>query len=251
DALSASEKVKRIEANPPVEQRGDIIVIGKIDDPELRKNVSISYEITVPADSKLRTQSGSGDIDVAGVNGTLRASTGSGNVNAKQIGNEVRVNTGSGDVRLDAVKGRVYATAGSGNVQAYAVSGGFYGQTGSGDITFEQNTSGDVTVKTGSGNIRAKYVKGGLDAHTGSGDIEVDGEAKGDWNVSAGSGNISLRLPQNSAFTVDARSSSGQVSVNHPVTIQGTVKRNRLQGKVGAGGVLLSLESGSGNIRID
>jgi hypothetical protein len=33
--------------------------------------------------------------------------------------------------------------------------------------------------------------------------------------------------------------------------VQGEIKRNRLQGKVGTGGVLLSLESGSGDIRVD
>src|SRR5437660_11980256 len=33
--LSAEERVKRLEANPPVQQNGNTIVIGKIDDDEL------------------------------------------------------------------------------------------------------------------------------------------------------------------------------------------------------------------------
>src|SRR5947209_5347935 len=58
--LSAEERVKRIETNPPVTQSGNMIVIGRISDPELRRNLSISYDVTVPAASHLRTESGSG-----------------------------------------------------------------------------------------------------------------------------------------------------------------------------------------------
>lgn len=250
DGISAAEKVKRIESNPPVEQNGNLITIGKITDRELRNNVSITYDITLPATSKLRAQTGSGDVDVIGVNGTVKLNTGSGNITARQLGDETRVSTGSGDIKLNSVKGRVYASAGSGNVQACGVAGGFYGQTGSGDITYEQTAPGTATAKTGSGNIVLRNVKGGLEAHTGSGDIEADGDVKADWQAESGSGNISLQLPKGSAFTLDARSSSGTVTVDHPVTIQGAVKRNRVQGKVGAGGMLVSLESGSGDIRI-
>ncbi len=250
ESISAAEKVKRLESNPPVEQNGNIITVGKIADRELRNNVSITYDITVPAASKVRAQTGSGDAFITGVNGTVKLSTGSGNVTAKDIGDEARVSTGSGDIRLDGVKGRVYASAGSGNVQAYGVAGGFFGETGSGDITYEQTSPGSVTAKTGSGNIKLRNVKGGVEAHTGSGDIDADGDVKADWQAHSGSGNISLRLPKDAAFDLDARSSSGSISVGHPVTSQGVVKRNRIQGKVGAGGVLVSLESGSGDIRI-
>lgn len=250
ESMSAEEKVKRIENNPPVVQNGNVITIGKIEERELRNNVSISYDITLPGASKVRAQTGSGDQFITGVTGTVRLSTGSGNVTAKQIGDETRVSTGSGDIKLESIRGRVYASAGSGNVQAYGVAGGFYGETGSGDITYEQTTSGDVTAKTGSGNIKLRNVHGGLEAHTGSGDITADGDVKADWQAHSGSGNISLRLPKDAAFDIDARSSSGSVTVDHPVTMQGAIKRNRVQGKVGAGGRLVSLESGSGDIHI-
>ena len=50
--INADEKVKRIVANPPVEQTGNVIRIGRIEDSELRNNVSISYEITSPAETR-------------------------------------------------------------------------------------------------------------------------------------------------------------------------------------------------------
>jgi len=39
--LSAEEKVRRIEANPPIEQTGSLIRIGRIEDHDLKQNVAI------------------------------------------------------------------------------------------------------------------------------------------------------------------------------------------------------------------
>ncbi|MEO5936395.1 MAG: DUF4097 family beta strand repeat-containing protein [Terriglobales bacterium] len=248
--ISAAEKVKRIESDPPVEQNGNVITVGKFADRELRNNVSITYDISLPANAKVRAQTGSGDTFVTGINGYVKMGTGSGNVTASQLGNEARVSTGSGDVRLDGVKGRVHASTGSGNIQAYGIAGGFVGETGSGDITYEQTAPGSATARTGSGNIRLRNVSGGLEAHTGSGNIDADGDVKVGWQATSGSGDINLRLPRNAAFDLDARSNSGSITVAHPVATQGAVKKNRVLGKVGAGGALVSLESGSGSIRI-
>ena len=248
---SAQEKIKRIEQNPPVVQSGNLITIGRINESDLRSNVSISYDVTLPANSRLRTESGSGDVTVDGVNGPVKMNSGSGNATARNLGDELRVGTGSGDIHIDHVKGPVRVNAGSGTVDATGVGGAFYAETGSGDITLHQEASGTVMARTGSGNVRLHNLKGGLEAHTGSGDVEADGEARNDWNVQTGSGSIDLKLPAKAAFTVDARSSSGSIEVNHPITVQGVQKRNQLQGKVGEGGPLLHLQSGSGEIRVD
>jgi DUF4097 and DUF4098 domain-containing protein YvlB len=94
-------------------------------------------------------------------------------------------------------------------------------------------------------------VKGSLRAETGSGDIEAEGEIAHDWRLGAGSGNIHLKLPSQASFDLDARTSSGSLKVNHPVTMQGTMSRNHIQGKVGNGGVLLEVHTGSGDIYVD
>lgn len=249
--LSAEEKVKRIEAHPPIEQNGNAIRIGHLEDRDLRQNVSISYEITVPIETKAHAQTGSGDQVIQDIRGPLRAQTGSGNIRVTKIGDETRVSTGSGDVHIETVKGRVYANTGSGTIRAHRVSGGFSAETGSGDVTLEQDAPGDVVAKTGSGRVKLQNVHGGVEARTGSGEVEINGEPTSTWEIHSGSGSIHLRLLSQAGFDIDARSSSGSVTVNRPVTVQGTMKRNRVQGKVGAGGVLLSLETGSGDIRLD
>lgn len=68
---NAEERVKQLENNPPIQQSGNDIRIGHIDDPELKHNISISYEVTVPASTQLRTSSGSGSQTVTDVAGQL------------------------------------------------------------------------------------------------------------------------------------------------------------------------------------
>jgi len=248
--LSAEERVKRLEQNPPIEQNGNSIRIGHIQDEALR-NVSISYDLTVPKDTSVQSRTGSGDEHVSDVNGPVRASTGSGNVTIAGIGAEVRANAGSGNLEIKNVQGRTYAETGSGNTIATGIAGGFDARSGSGDITFEQTASGSVHAETGSGNIHLRNVSGGVEAGAGSGDVEVQGKMSSDWRIHTGSGEVKVKLPSDAKFNINARSSSGNVEVNHPVTMQGVLKKNHIEGTVNGGGILLQVSTGSGTIRVD
>lgn len=249
--MSAEEKVRKIQQNPPIVQNGNTIDIGRISDEELRRNVSIDYEVTVPPDTQLEAESGSGDQVITGLERAVEAGTGSGNIHLTRIGERARTHAGSGDITLEEVRGDVEARTGSGNVIAKSISGGLDAQTGSGDVTLEQVAKGDVSARTGSGNVKLQGVQGGLKAHTGSGDVYAEGEPIGGWEIETGSGNVRVSVPSTASFDLDARSSSGEVTVNRPITIQGTMKRNRIEGKAGNGGMLLTLRTGSGDIVIN
>ncbi len=248
----AEEKVRRLEANPPIEQNGNVIRIGRIEDRQLSRNVSISYELVVPVETRLHSQTGSGNQTIEGVRGPVNAGTGSGSLRISNIGDELRASTGSGDIRLDSVKGSVHASTGSGSIRAIGIAGGFVASTGSGDVKLEQTTDGDGKVETGSGSVELTGVRGSLRVRTGSGDITAAGEPKSEWNLHTGSGGVTVHLPPQAAFDLDAETSSGHISTEHPITIQGTVgRRGELRGKVRGGGFRLEVRTGSGNIRIE
>jgi DUF4097 and DUF4098 domain-containing protein YvlB len=248
---NAAEKVKKLENNPPIQQSGNDIRIGHIDDPELKHNISISYEITVPESTQLRSSSGSGTQTVSDVAGPVEANTGSGSLKFSNIGAGVRAHTGSGSVNADGVHGSLYARTGSGSINATNVAGGFDGQTGSGHLTLEQSAPGSVHAETGSGGLELRNVKGSLQAQAGSGDVRVEGEATGEWMVRTGSGSVQLRLPSNASFDLDAHTGSGSINLSHPVAVQGSIGRKEVKGKVGGGGVPVEVQTGSGSIRIE
>lgn len=229
----AEEVLKQIESNPPIEQTGNEIRIGHIENPDYRRDVSISYEITVPPDTKVRSHTGSGRQTITGIAGPVDA------------------NTGSGRIQINDINSNVSANTGSGSIVAEGIGGGFRGTTGSGSVRLRQTAAGNVEVSTGSGRVELSGVKGELRARTGSGRISVDGEPAGRWDLQASSGSVLVRLPAQAAFNLDARSGSGGVTVDHPVTVQGRIRRNELVGTVRGGGFPLDVRTGSGSIRIE
>ena len=247
----AERNVRYLESNPPIEQSGNYVKIGHTEDRELMRNVSISYDLVVPAETRLRSNTGSGSQSIAGLRGPVKAGTGSGNLRIDDIGDELEAHTGSGNIEIRSVKGRLHAQTGSGPIRATDIAGGFVATTGSGDVRLEQSSPGDGKVDTGSGTVEIHGLRGGLRVETGSGGISVEGDPTGDWSLHTGSGGVVARVPSEAAFDVDAHTSSGHISTTHSITIQGTVGRGELRGKVGQGGVRLELRTGSGNIQIE
>jgi DUF4097 and DUF4098 domain-containing protein YvlB len=248
--LGAAEKIKALESNPPVEQSGQIIRIGRIDNPELRKSVSISYELVVPFETRLRSKTGSGNESIDGIRGPVEASTGSGNISITNVSDTITAKTGSGRIDLDSAKGAVRANTGSGSINAKRIAGGFVGGTGSGEVALEQTAPGEVDIQTGSGSVDVGGVQGLLRVRTGSGRITAAGQPSGAWNLHASSGSITISLPSQSAFDLHARTGSGRITIDHPFTVQGVVSSKELQGKVRGGGSMLEASTGSGDIRI-
>jgi DUF4097 and DUF4098 domain-containing protein YvlB len=246
----ADSIVRQLQTNPPFEQTGNTIRIRNIDD-QLKRRVSISYEITTPAETVADTSTGSGNINIDGVRGPVEANTGSGNIGIANVSDTTRTNTGSGNIELSSIGASSRAGTGSGNIVARGVSGDFAGRTGSGNVIIDQASGGNVEMNSGSGNLEARGVHGSLNASTGSGGVTAEGEMTSDWKLRTSSGSIQVRLPSEAAFTIEARSSSGSIEVNHPMTVQGRIGRREVHGTVRGGGALLAVSTSSGSIRID
>ena len=244
------EKVRYLESHPPIEQTGNIIKIGRIQEREYSQNVSISYDLEVPAETRLDSRTGSGNQSIDGIQGPVDATTGSGNVNASNIANQVRAKTGSGNIELNSVSSSAQAGTGSGGIRASRIGGAFRGDTGSGNILLNLTAPGDVELRTGSGDLEASGVRGALHASSGSGSITAAGEPSGEWKINLSSGNITLRFAPNAAFELAARTSSGRIDLGQPVTVSGRISPKEIHGKIRGGGPLVDVHTSSGNITI-
>lgn len=229
---NAAELAKRVVDNPPITQTGDAVKIGRITDEDVNRAVSISYDITVPAATRVAARSGSGNVDVSGVNNSVTANSGSGNIDISNVGGDLDARTGSGNVLVRGASKAASLSSGSGNIEAAL------------------NGQGDVKANTGSGNIKLTGVVGLLSASTGSGSIGVQGKPTGDWRLSAASGNVDVAVPSEQGFTLDASTSSGSLDITAPLTVQGRIDRRRIQGTVRGGGPTLRLSTASGDIAV-
>ena len=227
------DDVHAIEQNPPIKQSGNSVHIDYVD----IRNISVDYEITVPADTTVRAHSGSGDQILEGTRGNAD------------------VQTGSGDVKLANLTGEIHLQTGSGDVRAHSIAGAVHGGTGSGNIEIEETAQGNVDLHTGSGNITTRGLQGGFRGETGSGDVTAEGTQTGSWEIHTGSGNVHVHLPGNAAFDADISTSSGTVDVGAPVemTVQGRIgdSHKSIHGKVRGGGPVLRVRTGSGDIHIE
>jgi hypothetical protein len=211
---SPESRIQEIVNNPPIVQSGNDITIGEHHNGDLFRNISIDYDITLPKNSVLSANSGSGDVDIQDVGSSLKAHSGSGNVRARGIPGPATLGTGSGD------------------------------------IEFQQTAPGDVKAETGSGNITLRGVSGALKSSTGSGNIEVEGQPSSDWRLSTGSGNIHLAVGSGARFNLDADTGSGNINVQQPITMQGSLNHHHVTGSINGGGPTIRANTGSGDIQI-
>lgn len=230
--FGSDSAVHKAESNPPIQQSGNSIRLGYDLPDDVKRHVSISYEITVPPDTAVQAHSGSGNIEASGVRSQVEAQTGSGDIRMRDIGSKTRVQTGSG------------------NIRAETVAAPFWAQTGSGDIEADLTGSGDVDVHTGSGTIQVRGVKGGLRARTGSGNLETDGSVAGPWNLHSGSGNVRVAIGSGGGFNLDVHTGSGSIHSDLPITVMGSFGRHELKGTVKGGGPDVSVETGSGDVEV-
>jgi hypothetical protein len=247
---SAQERVRRIEANPPVEQSGNRVRIGRIDDEELRNHVSIGYTLVVPAETTLVSQTGSGSHLIEGLRGAISASAGSGSIRIREAGTDVRASTGSGSIHAETVAGSFVASSGSGSIEGVNVKGSVNVRSGSGSIDVSQAGGGPVEASSSSGSINLTGLRGGLRASTSSGTLRVQGEQTSEWRLSSSSGSVTVELAGSPAFALDAHSNSGRIDTQYPVTVGGMIGRRELRGSVNGGGPLLHVRTSSGGIRI-
>ncbi len=132
--------------------------------------------------------------------------------------------------------------------------------------------SGQARIDTGDGHISVQDFKGGLRAHTGDGHMTIDGVftdldlRTGDghvdlgvrpgskigngWLIHTSDGGVNAKLPQDLAAELYAHTGDGHITLDMPVTINGSIENTRIRGKLNGGGPLLEITTGDGSIRI-
>ncbi len=63
----ADGAIRSVESNPPIAQSGNSIRVGFNLPEDAKRHVSIAYEVTVPPDTTLQVNTGSGEISVEGI----------------------------------------------------------------------------------------------------------------------------------------------------------------------------------------
>src|ERR1700747_1883563 len=110
-----AKNVEEVAANPPLEQSGSTIRIGK--NSSWLKNVSIDYRVEVPHDTEIDSGVASGGITIDNVKGPVKASSASGYVHVYRVERDAQLNAASGSIDVSGIGGTLRVSSASGDTR--------------------------------------------------------------------------------------------------------------------------------------
>jgi hypothetical protein len=112
---------------------------------------------------------------------------------------------------------------------------------------------GPATVSSSFGPVVVRDVDGRVDIRNRSGSVEAWPTARRgnchDVALNTSFSGMEVHLPD-AGYSVDARTTFGQIRADVPITATGSIGGNVVAGRIGPGGCLLRLVNTSGDIRI-
>ena len=246
---------------PVFEQDGDLLILKE----KFKKNSSGSgssnWQLSVPDNIKLTFNSGSGNLDLQGLNLEFSSNTGSGDIDLKNLVGEFSSNSGSGEVRIDGYKGKLKINTGSGDVELTEASGNLNINLGSGDIDASR-VDGSVKFNAGSGDITVSEatITASSSVNAGSGDTKVilKSELKANLSLNSGSGNATLDfngLGVQGVFIMKANKKHGEISAPFDFDSveeegQGNQTIVTKKAKIGSSDIEINIGTGSGRASV-
>lgn len=247
--MGEQHRLKALAANPPIQQVGNVIRLGK-DFSRESGSSRITYIVETPENTRVEATAGSGRIEVRDIAGPAKLASRSGRIEVENIGDDVSATTGSGGCRIARVKGRLHFEVGSGGATIEDVSDEIRGTARSGTLQIER-PGGRVAVETRSGGIMVRDAKEDLRATATSGVLDVSGSPAPHsyWELESRSGGITLDVPSSASFRLHARTSSGSVSTDLPIAIEEQTGKE-IRAQIGKGQARVEANTSSGAIRI-
>jgi lia operon protein LiaG len=171
----------------------------------------------------------------------------------RSYGKDLSVRTVSGEVDMDdhTLSGlSVTTTSGAVHLQVMHAARAAV-RTTSGELTAAELSGGKTTLTTVSGEIDVRSLSGDVYARTTSGAVRLRYAAQpGAVEIGSTSGEVTLLLPAEARFTLDARSTSGDIRCDFPLTLSGGKGAHALKGTAGGGATPVRIQTVSGEIAI-
>ena len=217
EPLRDSEASNAAIAEARVEQRGDEILVDVRGPRRLLRGADVLVEIRCPEESSVRAKTGSADTEGHGRFGSVEVQTGSGDVQFSEVAGDAEINAASGDVQISRVGGRGRINTASGDVQLASVAGEAKINSASGDVQIREARNA-LEVNTASGDVLVREASSSVSANSASGDQTIGSVTEGKVDVKTASGDIKVGIREGSTLWVDARSRSGEVRSELPVS---------------------------------
>jgi len=240
--------VRELSANPPIEQKPDIIRVGK----ELSRinGVSIEYTIELPRNTEVTTTVASGGQTLSDLQGPVKIDSASGSIEVSKVERSVQVNSASGSITAQDLSDDFRANSASGSVNVTNVKGDVRIHAISGSVKISE-PGARVEAITTSGSVEVAGAGNDVNASSVSGRVSVEGNPSSNsyWNLKTTSGSVEVAVPPSANFHLSAQAVSGQINAGIPIVIEDQDKHS-LRARVGNAGGRVEIHTISGGIRV-
>jgi hypothetical protein len=199
-------------------------------------SVSVSFNITAPAGTRMNLTSISGDVSVKGMRGDLAIDVVSGDIQISDVTRLTTIKSISGETTLTDIDNAVDLTVG----------------TVSGDLTLQRLKTRRLTGNVVSGDVAAADVTAeSVELTSMSGTVEYAGPIapKGRYQLQAHSGDVRVVVGGNVGFDLRAETYSGRIRSDATIDLKGaTTSARSLRGTVGDGSAVVVATTFSGNV---
>jgi hypothetical protein len=124
--------------------------------------------------------------------------------------------------------------------------------TTNGGISID-NVNSRLDLTTTNGGLKLSHIGGDVEGRTTNGGIDVtldgNGWQGGGLDVETTNGGVRLKLPDNYNAHLETSTTNGRVSIDFPVTVQGTLGRS-LSTDLGSGGATIRVRTSNGGVKI-
>ncbi len=197
---------------------------------------SADVRLLLPAGSSLDLHLGAGGVTVRNVEGNLSVDVSAASVDVDGVTGNFSLDAGSAPIKLARVRGKeISLDTGSGSIVASNISATSLSlDTGSGAASFDGLAVDEVSLDTGSGAVTLAL------------DTDVD-----ELSLDSGSGNVTIYAPATLGAQLAVDGGSGKIDVQLPLADRHDDEDgNSLSGTLGDGKGTITIDSGSGDVRI-
>jgi DUF4097 and DUF4098 domain-containing protein YvlB len=247
--FGSSEKgVQEVVANPPLEQRDNVVRIGKNN--FSLKNISIEYKVEVPRDTEIDASVASGGMTVDNVRGPIKASSASGYLHVYRVERDTQISAASGAIEVSGIGGILRVNSASGDIVLTDVKGNLKVSAASGAIRVS-NPGDRVDASSASGSIEIRGAKSDLKVHAISGSVNVAGDPSANryWELKSVSGSVDIHVPPSASFLLTAETTSGGIRTNIPVVLEEQGKHS-LRAHIGSSSGRIEVHTVSGGVDV-
>lgn len=231
-----------------------------------KRNISIAFTVTTPRNVATNLKTSGGSIKIASLSGTQNFSTSGGSlkiddlegiINGRTSGGsidvmhcskDINLHTSGGSIRAEELKGKIELKTSGGSIQLNSVEGDMVAHTSGGSIRGER-IGGSLDAGTSGGSIRLAGVSGSVRARTSAGGIDLELTSLGKFvDLSTSAGSVRVSMPLDKGVDLDLRGNKVSIPLKN---FDGSVEKDRVQGKMNGGGVPVTLSASAGSIFVN